>query len=225
MGFINRLLGLEPSIIKQIGHGLKNGCDTGETGEWLSEYMINNGFIKGHFKTLRNIYVPHKGRTSEIDVLIIHEKGIFVLESKNYSGWIFGSENQGYWTQSLPNRQKNKFYNPIKQNRTHITALSNFLELDKDKFMSFIVFSERCELKKVPPDTEEYLIFRRHLLHKKLRLYLEKKDNIFSSEQVDEIAAKLQPLTEVSDEVKQEHVDDINARFNKDKNPNISRVK
>ena len=91
--------------------------------------------------------------------------------------------------------------------------------------MSFVVFSERCELKKVPPDTEEYLIFCRHLLHRKLRLFLEKKDNVFSPEQVDEIAIKLQPLTEVSDEVKQEHVDDINARFNKDKNPNISRVK
>ena len=225
MGFINRLLGLEPSIIKQIGHGLKNGCDTGETGEWLSEYMINNGFIKGNFKTLRNIYVPHKGRTSEIDVLIIHEKGIFVLESKNYSGWIFGSENQGYWTQSLPNKQKNKFYNPIKQNRTHITALSNYLELDKDKFMSFIVFSERCELKKVPDDTEKYLIFRRHLLHKKLRLYLEKKEVIFAPEQVDEIANKLKSLTEVSDEVKQEHVNNINTRFNNDNNINISRVK
>lgn len=222
MGIINRLLGLEPGIIKQIGHGLKTGCDIGEMGEWISEYMVNNGFIKGHFKTLRNIYVPHKGRTSEIDLLIIHEKGLFVLESKNYSGWIFGSENHGYWTQSLPNKQKNKFYNPIKQNRTHITALSNFLDIDKDKFMSFIVFSERCELKKVPKDTEEYKIFKRNLLHRILRMELEKRQVIFTPDRVDEITAKLQSLTEVSDEVKREHVDNINARFNK---PYITRIK
>ena len=222
MGIINRLLGLEPGIIKQIGHGLKTGCDIGEMGEWKSEYMVNNGFIKGHFKTLRNIYVPHKGRTSEIDLLIIHEKGLFVLESKNYSGWIFGSENQGYWTQSLPNKQKNKFYNPIKQNLTHITALSDFLDIDKDKFMSFIVFSERCELKKIPQDTEKYKIFKRNLLHRKLRMELEKRQVIFTPDRVDEITAKLQPLTEVSDEVKRDHVDNINARFNK---PYITRIK
>lgn len=222
MGIINRLLGLEPGIIKQIGHGLKTGCDIGEMGEWISEYMVNNGFIKGHFKTLRNIYVPHKGRTSEIDLLIIHEKGLFVLESKNYSGWIFGSENHGYWTQSLPNKQKNKFYNPIKQNRTHISALSNFLDIDKDKFMSFIVFSERCELKKVPKDTEEYKIFKRNLLHRILRMELEKRQVIFTPDRVDEITAKLQSLTEVSDEVKCEHVDNINARFNK---PYITIIK
>lgn len=90
--------------------------------------------------------------------------------------------------------------------------------------MSFIVFSERCELKKVPKDTDEYLIFRRHLLHKKLRQTLEKKEVLFTPEEVNEIANKLQPLTEVPDEVKQEHVDNINARFNND-NKNNSRAK
>ena len=122
----------------------------------------------------------------------------------------------------MPNKQKNKFYNPIKQNLTHITALSDFLDIDKDKFMSFIVFSERCELKKIPQDTEEYKIFKRNLLHRKLRMELEKRQVIFTPDRVDEITAKLQPLTEVSDEVKREHVGNINARFNK---PYITRIK
>lgn len=66
---------------------------------------------------LRNVYVPKaNGDTSEIDVIFITQKGIFVIESKNYSGWIFGDEKAGYWTAMLPNKLKNKFYNPIKQN-------------------------------------------------------------------------------------------------------------
>ena len=45
---------------------------------------------------------------------MIHEKGIFVFESKNYSGWIFGSADQLNWTQSLQNGEKHHFYNPIR---------------------------------------------------------------------------------------------------------------
>lgn len=72
-------------------------------------------------KVLRNVYIPKdNNETSEIDVLFITQKGIFVIESKNYSGWIFGSENQYKWTMMLPNKEKHSFYNPIKQNQTHI---------------------------------------------------------------------------------------------------------
>ena len=58
-------------------------------------------------KVLRNIYVPKdNNETSEIDVIFITQKGIFVIESKNYSGWIFGDEKSSYWTAMLPNREK-----------------------------------------------------------------------------------------------------------------------
>ena len=67
------------------------------------------------------------GETSEIDVLMIHNKGIFVFERKNFSGWIFGNEIQRMWTQTLPKGRgrshKESFFNPIMQNRTHIKTL------------------------------------------------------------------------------------------------------
>ena len=44
-------------------------------------------------KILRNVYVPKgDGEMAEIDVMCVTGKGVFVIESKNYSGWIFGSE-------------------------------------------------------------------------------------------------------------------------------------
>ena len=79
---------------------------------------------------MRNIYVPYNGKISEIDVLLIHEKGIFVFESKNYSGWIFGGLENPQWIQCSPNKQKSRFYNTILQNKTHIKALSQFLNID-----------------------------------------------------------------------------------------------
>ena len=69
--------------------------------------LANN--LDGYAKTVHNVYVPHKGRTSELDVLMVHEKGIFVFESKNYSGWIFGAADQQKWTQCLPNGEKKSF--------------------------------------------------------------------------------------------------------------------
>lgn len=215
MSIIKWIMGEEPSLFEKAKFLIKNDQDKGAYGEWLTEYLFGNNNIKGYSKSLHNIYIPYRGKTSEIDVLLVHEKGIFVIESKNYSGWIFGSVEQANWTQCLPNKDKNKFYNPIKQNRTHINALSQFLEIDKNKMTSFIVFSERCELKKVPDDTEEFIILRRQFLLKRVRQELEKREKILSKEEIDEIILKLIPLTNVSDEVKQKHIEEIKATHNK----------
>lgn len=132
MGFWQRLMGEEPSLFQQ----WLNYDDKGSFGEYLIKYALSN--ISGYQKVLRNIYVPYNGKTSEIDVLLIHEKVIFVFESKNYSGWIFGGLENQQWTQCLPNKQKSRFYNPILQNKTHIKALSQFLSIDVSHILSLV---------------------------------------------------------------------------------------
>ena len=213
MSFIKWLLGEEPGLLEKIEFVIKNQGDKGAYGEWLTEYMFGNNNLKGYCKSLHNIYVPYKGRTSEIDVLLVHKKGIFVIESKNYSGWIFGNEQQRYWTQCLPNKEKNKFYNPIMQNATHINALSQYLDINKYNMKSFIVFSERCELKKIPNNTEEYIILKRDRLLRNIRTEIEVRQDIFTENEVDEIIAKLQPLTNVSQEEKEKHIEQIKNNF------------
>ena len=213
MGLIKWLLGEEPGLLEKIEFVIKNQGDKGAYGEWLTEYMFGNNNLKGYCKSLHNIYVPYKGRTSEIDVLLVHKKGIFVIESKNYSGWIFGNEQQRYWTQCLPNKEKNKFYNPIMQNATHINALSQYLDINKYNMKSFIVFSERCELKKIPNNTEEYIILKRDRLLRNIRTEIEVRQDIFTENEVDEIIAKLQPLTNVSQEEKEKHIEQIKNNF------------
>ena len=76
-------------------------------------------------RILHNIYVPKgQGKYTEIDVLYITKKGIFVFESKNVTGWIFGDGESTYWTLSAPSGEKHKLYNPILQNQGHIRHLS-----------------------------------------------------------------------------------------------------
>ena len=103
----------------------------GSYGEYLTYKNLKRFEAEGA-KFLFNVYIPmRQGKTTEIDVVMISSKGVFVLESKNYSGWIFGDEEQQYWYQTLPMSKwgihKEKFYNPIKQNNTHIKYLKKIL--------------------------------------------------------------------------------------------------
>lgn len=63
------------------------------------------------------------------------------MESKNYGGWIFGGEGQRQWTQTFENGHKERFYNPIIQNRSHVKALAAHLGLPEGDLHSYIVFS------------------------------------------------------------------------------------
>ena len=99
------------------------GQNKGQVGETQIYKVLER--LEGQKAIISNCYLPMKDSgTTEVDLVLIHESGIYVIESKNYSGWIFGSENQKYWTQSLPSRggrtEKHQFYNPIWQNRTHV---------------------------------------------------------------------------------------------------------
>lgn len=213
MGLIKCLIGEEPSIFEKLAFNIKHNGDIGAYGEYLTQYLFNSVRFKGYYKTLQNIYVPYKDSTSEIDVLVAHKKGIYVIESKNYSGWIFGSENQQQWTQMLNKNAKERFYNPIRQNKTHIKALSEYLQIEPSKMKSYIVFSERCELKKVPENTDRYVITKRNYLLDLINRDMTDKQDIFTDEEIDEITRKLEPLTNASQEIKDKHIENIEKKY------------
>ena len=97
MSLLGYIKGESPGILASIPHALQG---KGHYGEYLTEYALNHKNIPGRLVTYTNVLVPRTGATStsEIDVLMLHEKGIYLFESKNYSGWIFGSEAQREWT-------------------------------------------------------------------------------------------------------------------------------
>ncbi len=95
---------------------------------------------------------------TQIDCLAINEQGIFVFESKDFSGWIYGRSLDRYWTESLNfGREKHRFYNPIRQNQLHISALAATLASENTTnsspkpapFFSFIVFGQNTVLKSI----------------------------------------------------------------------------
>lgn len=186
----------------------------GRHGEKLTERELNLVKLFGRSgKVLRNVYVPKDtGETSEIDVVFITQKGIFVIESKNYSGWIFGDEKSAYWTVMLANKTKNRFYNPVMQNKTHMKWLGRYLK-DEIPLFSIIVFSERCELKKVTVESSDVRVIKRDRLYANIRDIWNQAEDRLDENQVREIYEKLEKLTHVSEAVKMAHVANIHSKY------------
>ena len=180
--------------------------------------------ISGYKKLIYNCYIPKSnGGTTEIDVLMVHEKGIFVIESKNYIGWIFGNEEQTQWTQVLKSgrnsTQKNHFYNPIKQNITHLKWLEKYLEpLNlKVAFYSLIVFGNSCVLKNITITSNQHAVMNECYLFDSMQKHIDVSSNVFSCDQVNKIYEKLYVLTQVSEAEKLAHIQGVALNKEKEK--------
>lgn len=98
------------------------------------------------YSIFENLYVPAGEFATQIDLLVLSVYGMFVVEIKNYSGWIFGDEKSKNWTQVVSSK-KNQFQNPIRQNYKHIKALAEYLNIETDKIFSVIYFAGDAEFK------------------------------------------------------------------------------
>ena len=184
------------------------------------EYLIYESLKHFELKKARflfNLYIPtYKGKTTEIDAVMISQSGIFVFESKNYSGWIFGDENQEKWVQSLYTRygaQKEYFFNPIMQNQYHIDYLKRLINKNV-KMYSVIVFSDRCEFKNIKrkENSKAYLIHRSNLYNTINNIY-NKTNDFLTIKGVDDIYNMLYKYSQTSKIIKVKHVTDIDKRF------------
>jgi hypothetical protein len=77
-----------------------------------------------HYAVLDDLLLPSQGntRTTQIDHVVVSNYGVFVIETKSYSGWIFGDAREEVWTQVIY-RFKKRFYNPLRQNYAHVRAI------------------------------------------------------------------------------------------------------
>lgn len=188
-------------------------ADKGIEGEYLI-YKELADYEKDGAKLLFNCYIPTRaGRTTEIDILMIHRSGLYVIESKNYSGWIFGSEQDENWTQSLLGRDyeahKKHFFNPVLQNKLHIKHLRQFLRAYKLTIHSLIVFSDKCELKSITINNTDIKVIQRYELRDRISEYM--RQNILTEEEVSRIYDLLLPHTQPSEEQKREHCKNVES--------------
>ena len=180
--------------------------DKGAFGEFLIYSYLQHRECEGA-RFLFNVYVPtNNGETSEIDVLMIDSHGIFVFESKNYVGWIFGSERSQQWCQCLKSRygiRREYFYNPIKQNQGHIYALSAYLNKKWIPMHNIVTFTNNCVLREI--DAKSIVAYTHEVNDVVIDI---KNCNVpsLTQVQIEEIYNLLYPLTQITYDEYEKHI-------------------
>lgn len=155
------------------------------------------------FKVINNIMLDIGGKTSQIDHLIVSNYGVFVIETKNYSGWIIGNDYDDYWTQVIYKR-KEKLYNPIRQNYGHIKALQNVLpEYTYLNYYSIVAFTKQADLK---VQTSADVVYVKDIFHTIQKYALSES---IPNKQKEIIINRLQSLNVNSRKNRKRHVDAI----------------
>lgn len=177
----------------------------GEQGEVMLRQHTDLSLAGKGYHALHDLLIPLYESTTQIDHLYVSRYGIFVVETKNYAGWIYGDAKQKQWTQVLY-QQKRRFYNPLKQNETHIKALAYLLKLPMETFHSIVVFVGEAEFKTALPDNVLQGADISGYVHRFRR-------SLLSQAQVDEIYATLsQKRYRATAAKKRRHVRDVQGR-------------
>lgn len=129
----------------------------------LVEYCKNkDAHILNHI-TLR----LEDGSTTQIDHVLVSTKGIFVIETKHFKGWIFGHPKSKIWTQVIYENQY-IFQNPLFQNYKHIKEIQRIFEFLEPRLIhNIVVFSGEavfktdkidnvCYIEELIPTIEKY---------------------------------------------------------------------
>ena len=123
----------------------------GKTGEAVVNVTTKLALDKNIYHLINDVTIPAKDSTTQIDHIIVSKFGVFVVETKNMKGRIFGGERQKTWTQSIY-KKKTKFQNPLHQNYGHVKNLERLLDLQSDQLHSVVVFTGESEFKTKMPE-------------------------------------------------------------------------
>ena len=177
----------------------------GIRGERRVAQRLRDG-LPSEYIILNDLYLPlPDGTTTQIDHVVVSQFGIFVVETKTYSGWIFGEANSAKWSQSIY-RKKSSFQNPLRQNYKHICALADNLGISKDYFHNVVAFTGDCTFKTEMPEGVAY--------SRSIAKYIQTfTQPLIKSSQVAEVAEVIgEWQSSVSEQAKKSHVSNLKQR-------------
>ncbi|MCP9482019.1 NERD domain-containing protein [Shimia sp. CNT1-13L.2] len=121
---------------------------------WVGEATVKRGLAwrlnPEEYHVLNDLTLPTDRGTTQIDHVVLSRFGIFVIETKNWAGWIFGGADQSEWTQ-VHYKRKRRFQNPLRQNYLHIKAVEKITDVPPDHLHGLVVFVGDAEFKTLMP--------------------------------------------------------------------------
>ena len=176
----------------------------GARGERRVNRALLTGLNKNEYRILSDLIVPVGGVTSQVDHVVVSRYGIFVIETKNMSGWIFGSGDQKTWTQVFKGGKKQSFQNPLHQNYGHVKAVQAALDIDEATVHNLVAFVGDAIPKTPMPDRVAWGM-------RELSAQIaQRRQFLYSEEQVQTFVRTLNEIApESTKDLKRQHVQNI----------------
>ena len=155
------------------------------------------------YVVMNDITIPSNYGTTQIDHIVFSTHGIFIIETKNYKGWITGSDTAENWQKNVYGN-KYQFRNPIKQNYAHFKALQTLLGLDSYCFHLIVVFANSARL---------HITSRNDVVNNKklIATILQYQNVVLTSEAILSAVQKVQQSALVEKDTKKQHVKTVKA--------------
>ncbi|HCH6458143.1 NERD domain-containing protein [Vibrio parahaemolyticus] len=170
---------------------------------WLKgvfgEFLVNRLLSKlpeSDYTLIKDVTLPTNDGTTQVDHIVVSKYGIFVVETKNIKGWIFGSARQKHWTQKIY-RHSSKFQNPLHQNYKHIKALETLLGCSEEHLHSVIVFIGDSTFKTEMPPNVTYARGSIRYIQQFNEIVFSDKDYARLTESINQIKLKRGIITDL----------------------------
>ena len=164
-------------------------------------------------KVISNLYVPcTDNKTTEVDILLITNKGVFVIESKAFNGLIYGNTNVKYWKLIYNNIQRYSFFNPVWQNKLHINSISKLLNINISYFESIICFGAYSKIKRVNNLKKHTKLSTVDNIYEVIYKLYDSRNNYYTNIEVDNIYTQLLKYKFVSNEIIKKHTKLVKLR-------------
>ena len=155
------------------------------------------------YRKFHNIIIPGRNGTAQIDHLLISPYGIFIVETKNISGWIFGDADKPKWTSVLYGK-KYPFQNPLRQTYRQKMVLAEYLEISPSLIHTIVFFVGDSKFKTKMPE---------NVMKSGVGRYIKRfQSPILSQGQVDRLAEMLEHNLANSSLTNRQHVKSLRER-------------
>ena len=175
----------------------------GWLGEKKTTFNMWLSLDKELYRRFHNLIIPSINGTTQIDHLLVSPYGLFIVETKNKKGWIFGSGDQAKWTQSIYGK-KYVFQNPLRQTFRQKKVLSKYLGIEESTFRTVVFFVGDCKFKTRLPE---------NVLNSGLAEYIKQFTSpIIEPLELDRVVVQLQRHTLESSLTNRDHVRSLRER-------------
>lgn len=181
----------------------------GDFGEFrVSSFLAD--LPREEYKVYNDLLIRNGGYTTQIDHIVISRYGVFVLETKNIHGKVYGSGKAEFWKQYLPDigykrygfTQEHQIRNPIWQNAGHIKTLRRLVFGNDIPIYGLVIF---------PDETELYVTAEQPVLAMRSVVpYIDGfQDVVLSSDQIGYFGNRLLEIVSTSISDRKQHIENV----------------